>query len=123
MCLVPEVVDALDGKAAVLAAGGIGTGRQVAAALAPWRPGRVDGFGVLTAAEYDLGVRGSSGVSVIQEAMLAATSSDTVRRIDLHAKACATAEVAVDGSLGRRRRAGPLPMPLQNILVTKRTNA
>ena len=34
MVLWPEIVDALGGQAPVLAAGGIGTGRQVAAALA-----------------------------------------------------------------------------------------
>ena len=34
MVLWPEIVDALGGRAPVLAAGGIGTGRQVAAALA-----------------------------------------------------------------------------------------
>ncbi len=46
MVLWPEIVDALGGKAPVLAAGGIGTGRQVAAALALGAPGCLDGFGV-----------------------------------------------------------------------------
>lgn len=34
MVLWPEIVDAVDGRAPVLAAGGIGAARQVAAALA-----------------------------------------------------------------------------------------
>ncbi len=44
-------------KTAVLAAGGIGTGRQVAAALALGAQGVWMGSAFLTAAEYDLGVR------------------------------------------------------------------
>jgi hypothetical protein len=44
MVLVPEVVDAVGDKATVLAAGGIGSGRQMAAATRPRRPGRVDRF-------------------------------------------------------------------------------
>src|SRR3954462_6394542 len=73
MVLVPEVVDAVDGSAAVLAAGGIGSGRQVAAALALGAQGVWMGSAFLTSAEYDLGVRDASGVSVIQRAMLDAT--------------------------------------------------
>ena len=80
MVLWPEIVDAVDGRASVLAAGGIGTGRQVAAALALGAQGVWMGSAFLTAAEYDLGVRTAGGASVIQEAMLAATSSDTGRR-------------------------------------------
>ena len=59
--LWPEIVDALDGKAPVLAAGGIGTGRQVAAALALGAQGVWMGSAFLTSAEYDLGVRLESG--------------------------------------------------------------
>ena len=60
MVLVPEVVDELAAAgngAAVLAAGGIGSGRQVAAALALGAQGVWMGSAFLTAAEYDLGVR------------------------------------------------------------------
>ena len=71
MVLWPEIVDALDGRAPVLAAGGIGTGRQVAAALALGASGVWMGSAFLTAAEYDLGVRTRVGVSVIQQALLA----------------------------------------------------
>ena len=80
MVLWPEVVDALGDKAPVLAAGGIGTGQQVAAALALGAQGVWMGSAFLTSAEYDLGHRGPGGVSTIQEALLGATSADTVRR-------------------------------------------
>src|ERR1041384_5697810 len=80
MVLWPEIVDAVDGKAPVLAAGGIGTGRQVAAALALGAQGVWMGSAFLTSAEYDLGHRKPSGVSTIQERVLRAGTGDTVRR-------------------------------------------
>lgn len=80
MVLWPEIVDAVGDSAAVLAAGGIGTGRQVAAAMALGAHGVWMGSAFLTSAEYDLGVRTEGGTSVIQQALLAADSSDTVRR-------------------------------------------
>jgi NAD(P)H-dependent flavin oxidoreductase YrpB (nitropropane dioxygenase family) len=119
MVLVPEVVDALDGSAAVLAAGGIGSGRQVAAALALGAQGVWMGSAFLTAAEYDLGVRGSSGVSVIQEAMLAATSSDTVRRKIYTGKPARLLKSRWTDAWDAEGAPEPLPMPLQNILVSE----
>src|SRR5262249_23667305 len=80
MVLWPEIVDALGDRAPVLAAGGIGTGRQVAAALALGASGVWMGSAFLTSSEYDLGYRTEGGTSVIQQALLSATSSDTVRR-------------------------------------------
>ncbi|BBY26076.1 NAD(P)H-dependent flavin oxidoreductase [Mycolicibacterium sediminis] len=119
MVLVPEVVDAVDGSAAVLAAGGIGSGRQVAAALALGAQGVWMGSAFLTAAEYDLGVRGSSGVSVIQEAMLAATSSDTVRRKIYTGKPARLLKSRWTDAWDAEGAPDPLPMPLQNILVSE----
>jgi NAD(P)H-dependent flavin oxidoreductase YrpB (nitropropane dioxygenase family) len=122
MVLVPEVCDALaaaDGKAAVLAAGGIGSGRQVAAALALGAQGVWMGSAFLTAAEYDLGVRLPSGRSVIQEAMLAATSSDTVRRRIYTGKPARLLKSRWTEAWDAEEAPEPLPMPLQNILVSE----
>lgn len=119
MVLWPEIVDALDGRAPVLAAGGIGTGRQVAAALALGASGVWMGSAFLTSAEYDLGHRKPSGVSTIQEAMLRATSSDTVRRRIYTGKPARLLKTEVDRGVGRPDAPEPLPMPLQNILVSE----
>jgi NAD(P)H-dependent flavin oxidoreductase YrpB (nitropropane dioxygenase family) len=122
MVLVPEVVDALaalDHKTPVLAAGGIGTGRQVAAALALGASGVWMGSAFLTAAEYDLGVRRDSGVSVIQEALLKATSSDTVRRRIYTGKPARLLKTRWTDAWDAPDAPQPLPMPLQNILVSE----
>lgn len=117
MVLVPEVVDAV-GDTPVLAAGGIGSGRQVAAALALGAQGVWMGSAFLTAAEYDLGVRLPSGHSVIQEAMLAATSSDTVRRRIYTGKPARLLKSRWTEAWDADGAPEPLPMPLQNILVS-----
>ncbi len=119
MVLWPEIVDALDGRAPVLAAGGIGTGRQVAAALALGASGVWMGSAFLTAAEYDLGHRKPSGVSTIQEAMLRATSSDTVRRRIYTGKPARLLKTKWTEAWEAPEAPEPLPMPLQNILVSE----
>jgi NAD(P)H-dependent flavin oxidoreductase YrpB (nitropropane dioxygenase family) len=122
MVLVPEVVDAvaaLGRQTAVLAAGGIGSGRQVAAALALGAQGVWMGSVFLTAAEYDLGERLPSGRSVIQEAMLAATSSDTVRRRIYTGKPARLLKSRWTDAWDAEGAPEPLPMPLQNILVSE----
>jgi NAD(P)H-dependent flavin oxidoreductase YrpB (nitropropane dioxygenase family) len=122
MVLVPEVVDelaALGVSTAVLAAGGIGSGRQVAAALALGAQGVWMGSAFLTAAEYDLGVRLPSGRSVIQEAMLAASSSDTVRRRIYTGKPARLLKSRWTDAWDGDDAPEPLPMPLQNILVSE----
>jgi NAD(P)H-dependent flavin oxidoreductase YrpB (nitropropane dioxygenase family) len=119
MVLWPEIVDELAGKAAVLAAGGIGTGRQVAAALALGAQGVWMGSAFLTSAEYDLGVRLPSGRSVIQEAMLAASSSDTVRRRIYTGKPARLLKSRWTDAWDADGAPEPLPMPLQNILVSE----
>ncbi len=79
MVLVPEVVAAVEGLP-VLAAGGIGTGAQVAAALALGAEGVWTGSVWLTSAEYKLEPgAGNAGYGIVKEKLLAATSSDTVR--------------------------------------------
>jgi NAD(P)H-dependent flavin oxidoreductase YrpB (nitropropane dioxygenase family) len=117
--LWPEVVDAVGGKAPVLAAGGIGTGRQVAAALALGASGVWMGSAFLTSAEYNLGVRDASGVSVIQRAMLDATSSDTVRRRIYTGKPARLLKSRWTEAWDASDAPEPLPMPLQNILVSE----
>ena len=118
MVLVPEVVDAV-GNTPVLAAGGIGTGRQVAAALALGASGVWMGSAFLTAAEYDLGVRAGDGPSVIQEALLAATSSDTVRRRIYSGKPARLLKSRWTDAWDDATAPEPLPMPLQNVLVAE----
>ncbi|MEV5360318.1 nitronate monooxygenase family protein [Micrococcus luteus] len=122
MVLVPEVVDglaALGGSTSVLAAGGIGTGRQVAAALALGAQGVWMGSAFLTAAEYDLGVRTEGGASVIQQALLAAGSSDTVRRRIYTGKPARLLKSRWTDAWDAEGAPEPLPMPLQNILVSE----
>ena len=55
MVLVPEIVDAVGDRVPVLAAGGIGCGRQIAAALALGASGVWMGSCWLTTAEYQIG--------------------------------------------------------------------
>ena len=122
MVLWPEIVDAVAAvspETAVLAAGGIGTGRQVAAALALGAQGVWMGSAFLTSAEYDLGVRLPSGQSVIQEAMLAATSADTVRRRIYTGKPARLLKSRWTDAWDADGAPEPLPMPLQNILVSE----
>jgi NAD(P)H-dependent flavin oxidoreductase YrpB (nitropropane dioxygenase family) len=119
MVLWPEIVDALGGKAPVLAAGGIGTGRQVAAALALGAQGVWMGSAFLTSAEYDLGHRKPSGMSTIQEAMLRASSSDTVRRRIYTGKPARLLKSKWTDAWDEPDAPEPLPMPLQNILVSE----
>jgi NAD(P)H-dependent flavin oxidoreductase YrpB (nitropropane dioxygenase family) len=119
MVLWPEIVDAVGDQTAVLAAGGIGTGRQLAAALALGAQGVWMGSAFLTAAEYDLGVRRESGVSVIQEALLGATSADTVRRRYYTGKPARLLKTRWTDAWDADGAPEPLPMPLQNILVSE----
>jgi NAD(P)H-dependent flavin oxidoreductase YrpB (nitropropane dioxygenase family) len=122
MVLVPEVCDELAArghKTPVLAAGGIGSGRQVAAALALGASGVWMGSAFLTAAEYHLGARGNSGVSVIQQALLNASSSDTVRRRIYTGKPARLLKTRWTDAWDAPDAPEPLPMPLQNILVSE----
>lgn len=119
MVLWPEIVDALEDKAPVLAAGGIGTGRQVAAALALGAQGVWMGSAFLTSAEYDLGHREPGRVSTIQEALLRATSADTVRRRIYTGKPARLLKTKWTEAWDAPDAPEPLPMPLQNILVSE----
>jgi NAD(P)H-dependent flavin oxidoreductase YrpB (nitropropane dioxygenase family) len=122
MVLWPEIIDelrALGHQTPVLGAGGIGTGRQVAAALALGAQGVWMGSAFLTSAEYDLGHRKPGGVSTIQEALLRANSSDTVRRRIYTGKPARLLKTRWTEAWDAPDAPEPLPMPLQNILVSE----
>ena len=103
----------------MLAAGGIGTGRQVAAALALGASRRLDGLGVSHLRRVRPGHRLPSGTSVVQEALLAATSSDTVRRRIYTGKPARLLKTRWTDAWDAPDAPEPLPMPLQNILVSE----
>ena len=83
------------------------------------RPGVWMGSAFLTSAEYHLGVRRESGVSVIQEALLSATSADTVRRRIYTGKPARLLKTRWTDAWDAPDAPEPLPMPLQNILVSE----
>ncbi|MFC0431888.1 nitronate monooxygenase family protein [Kutzneria buriramensis] len=111
MVLVPEIVDAVD--VPVLAAGGIGSGRQLAAALALGASGGWLGSYWLTTAEYAESVPASA----TQQALLAAGSSDTVRTRVYTGKPARLLKTRWTEAWSQPGAPEPLPMPLQNLLV------
>lgn len=122
MVLWPEICDglaALGHQTPVLAAGGIGTGKQVAAALALGASGVWMGSAFLTSAEYDLGHRKPGGISTVQEALLRATTADTVRTRVYTGKPARLLKTKWTDAWDAADAPEPLPMPLQNILVSE----
>ncbi|MCI2418067.1 nitronate monooxygenase family protein [Saccharopolyspora sp. K220] len=115
MVLVPEIVDAVGDRAPVLAAGGIGSGRQIAAALALGASGVWMGSYWLTTSEYQQ----MPGNSAAQRALLAAGSSDTVRSRIYTGKPARLLRTRWTDSWAEPDAPEPLPMPLQNILVSE----
>ena len=111
MVLVPEVVDAVGERVPVLAAGGIGSGRQVLAAHALGASGVWMGSYWLTTAEYQL------RESAVQTALVRATSSDTVRSRIYTGKPARLLKNKWTQAWTEADAPEPLPMPLQNILV------
>jgi NAD(P)H-dependent flavin oxidoreductase YrpB (nitropropane dioxygenase family) len=114
MVLVPEIVDAVGRDVPVLAAGGIGSGRQIVAALALGASGVWMGSYWLTTQEYTLGW----GVSGLRDALLAATSSDTVRSRIYSGKPARLLRNEWTRAWEEPGAPEPLPMPLQNLLVS-----
>ena len=112
MVLVPEVVDAVAGNAAVLAAGGIGSGRQMAAALALGAQGVWTGSIWLTAAE-------SHTASVLKDKLLAAGSRDTIRSRAISGKPARQLKTAWSEAWESADNPDPLPMPLQFMLTAE----
>ena len=105
-------------SAAVLAAGGIGSGRQVAAALALGASGVWMGSYWLTTSEYKLGSASGEGPSAIQRALLGATSADTVRSRIYSGKPARLLKTKWTEAWSNPGAPAPLPMPLQNLLVS-----
>lgn len=114
MVLLPEVVDEVGDRAPVLAAGGIGSGRQIAAALALGAVGVWMGSYWLTTTEY---LETIQTAGVMQEAMMHATSSDTVRTRIFSGKPARLLKSRWTDAWAAPDAPEPLPMPLQNLLV------
>jgi len=115
MVLIPEIVDAVGGQVPVLAAGGIGCGRQIAAALALGAAGVWMGSAWLITQEYGL----TSAAPALREALLAATSSDTVRSRIYSGKPARLLRNRWTQAWAEPGAPQPLPMPLQNLLVSE----
>ncbi|MGH3253789.1 MAG: NAD(P)H-dependent flavin oxidoreductase [Streptosporangiaceae bacterium] len=109
MVLVPEVVRAVS-PIPVLAAGGIVTGAQVAAALALGAQGVWCGSVWLTTEEAETD-------PTVQRKMLAATSSDTIRSRSLTGKPARMLRSAWTDEWDSQAAPAPLPMPLQTMLT------
>jgi NAD(P)H-dependent flavin oxidoreductase YrpB (nitropropane dioxygenase family) len=111
MVLVPDVVDAV-APVPVLAAGGIATGRQLAAALALGAQGAWTGSVWLTVKESDVS-------PLLMEKILAATSTDTVRSRALTGKPARQLRTAWTEAWDGKESPGPLQMPLQFMLTAE----
>lgn len=109
MCLVPEVVDAVS-PIPVLAAGGIGNGRQLTASLALGAEGVWCGSVWLTTEEAET-------QPVVKEKFLKAGLGDTVRSRSLTGKPARQLRSAWTDAWNDPDNPDPLPMPLQPMLV------
>jgi NAD(P)H-dependent flavin oxidoreductase YrpB (nitropropane dioxygenase family) len=109
MVLLPEIVDAVGGVP-VLGAGGIGRGRQMAAAMALGAAGVWCGSVWLTTEEAETH-------PVVKEKFLAATSADTVRSRSRTGKPARQLRSAWTDEWDDPESPMPLGMPLQPVLV------
>jgi NAD(P)H-dependent flavin oxidoreductase YrpB (nitropropane dioxygenase family) len=107
--LWPEVIDAV-APLPVLAAGGIGSGRQVAAALA------LGAAGVWTGSIW-LAVKESSSAMAQKESYLRATSRDTVRSRSVTGKPARMLRNEWTEAWEKPGNPKPLPMPLQGMVT------
>jgi NAD(P)H-dependent flavin oxidoreductase YrpB (nitropropane dioxygenase family) len=107
--LVPQVV-AVAGDTPVLAAGGVGTGRHLVAALA------LGAVGVWTGTIW-LATRESDTPMIVKEKLLAATEDDTIRSRCMSGKPIRQIKTAWTEVWERPGAPAPLPMPLQGMLV------
>jgi NAD(P)H-dependent flavin oxidoreductase YrpB (nitropropane dioxygenase family) len=112
MVLVPEVaaaVEAVGANTPILAAGGIVTGRQMAAAMAMGAHGAWTGSVWLTTAEAETN-------PIVKEKMLAASSRDTVRSKSRTGKPSRQLRSPWTDAWEADGAPKPLPMPLQSLV-------
>ncbi|MCB5182601.1 NAD(P)H-dependent flavin oxidoreductase [Streptomyces antimicrobicus] len=112
MVLVPEIVEAV-APLPVLAAGGIGSGEQIAAGLALGAQGVWLGSLWLTTTEAELHSR------ALTDKLLAAGSGDTVRSRALTGKPARQLRTEWTDAWDDPNGPGALPMPLQGLLVAE----
>ena len=111
MVLVPEVIEAIRPirSVPVLAAGGIVTGRQIAAAIALGAAGAWTGSVWLTTEEAET-------APYTKQKMLAATSRDTIRSRSRTGKPSRQLKSDWTAAWEGDKSPGALPMPLQSLL-------
>lgn len=112
LVLVPEVLEALQSIGSslpVLAAGGIVTGRQMAACMAMGAAGAWTGSVWLTTTEAETS-------PVVKEKMLAATSAGTIRSRSRTGKFCRQLRSDWTDAWEQEGAPRPLPMPLQSMV-------
>lgn len=111
MVLVPEVIEEVkDSGMVVLAAGGIVTGRQMAACMAMGADGVWTGSVWLTTAEAET-------LPVVKEKMLVANSRQTVRSRSRTGKYTRQLRSAWTDAWQAEESPDPLPMPLQGVVA------
>jgi NAD(P)H-dependent flavin oxidoreductase YrpB (nitropropane dioxygenase family) len=110
MVLIPEIVDAVN--IPVLGAGGIGRGRQMAAAMALGAQGVWCGSVWLTTNEAET-------QPAVKEKFLAATSADTIRSRSMTGKHARMLKTKWTEEWEREDTPDPLGMPLQPILTSE----
>jgi NAD(P)H-dependent flavin oxidoreductase YrpB (nitropropane dioxygenase family) len=111
MVLVPEVIEAIKPirEVPVLAAGGIVTGRQIAAAIALGAAGAWTGSVWLTTEEAET-------APYTKQKMIAATSRDTIRSRSRTGKPSRQLKSDWTAAWESEKSPGALPMPLQSLL-------
>lgn len=108
--LVPEVAAAVGPDVPLLAAGGIVTGRQMAACMAMGAHGAWTGSVWLTTAEAET-------APSVKEKMLSASSKDTIRSKARTGKHSRQLRSAWTDAWESEEAPSPLPMPLQSIVT------
>lgn len=111
LVLVPEIYEAVQsvGNTPILAAGGIATGRQMAATMAMGAEGAWCGSVWLTTTDAETS-------PVVKEKMIEASSSDTVRSRSRTGKHSRQLRSPWTDAWEQKGALDPLPMPLQSIV-------